>query len=376
MERRFEFLVVGGGMAGVSAGAELARDGRVAVLEQEEQLGFHSTGRSAAIYMETYGNGPVRALTSGSRAFFLAPPQGFSEEPLVSRRGALFLAEEGQLAELGRHHEAVRKLAAVELLPQADLARLVPCLAPGRWAAGLYEPGAVDLDVHEILQGYARALRARGGEILTSARLEGLRRVGGLWLAATAAGELSAPVLVDAAGAWADVVGRLAGARPIGLEPRRRTALTIDVELPVADWPFVSDYKVEEVYFKPDARRLLVSPCDHTPTEPGHAVAEDYEVALAVDGLERATTLRVSHVPHRWAGLRSFVADESPVVGPDPEVEGLVWLAGQGGYGIQTAPALARLCRALTLGQGVPEDLARLGLRLEDVAPGRPALRP
>lgn len=375
MERSFDFLVVGGGMGGVSAGYELSRDGRVAVLEREEQPGFHSTGRSAALYLETYGNGPVRALTSGARGFYEAPPEGFTEEPLLARRGAIFVADAPTLAELTALHEAVRALVpTVQWLGPADLLHLVPVLAPDRWLAGLYEPGASDIDVHEVLMGYARGLRARGGALVTNAEVRALGREGGVWRATTAAGSFEAPVLVNAAGAWADAVAKLAGARPIGLSPRRRTALTFDPGLDVSRWPFVGNVG-EDFYFKPEAKRLLVSPCDETPIEPCNAAPDDYDVAVAVDELQRATTLEVKHVSHRWAGLRSFVADRTPVVGPDPEVEGFVWLAAQGGYGIQTAPALARLCRALALGQGVPPDLAALGLDLEMIRPGRPALR-
>jgi D-arginine dehydrogenase len=351
--RSFDFLVVGGGMGGASVGYELARDGAVALLEREAHLGFHSTGRSAAILMETYGNGPVRALTTGSRRFYEAPPDDFSAEPLVSRRGALVLAEAADAPRLRALHQAMLPLVStVEVIGAEDLRRLVPCLAPERWAAGLLEPGAVDLDVHEVLQGYVRGLRARGGEVITGAEVLGVRR---------------------AAGAWADRLGALAGARPIGLTPLRRTALTVEAPEDPSAWPFVVDVD-EQLYFKPDARRLLVSPADETPSEPCNAAPDGWDVAVAIDRLERATTLRVSHVPHRWAGLRSFVRDRTPVVGPDPDVEGLVWLAAQGGYGIQTAPALARLCRALALGDGVPADLAALGLEAATVLPGRPGL--
>jgi D-arginine dehydrogenase len=371
MEQRFDFIVVGGGMAGVSAGYELSRDGRVLVLEREEQLAEHSTGRSAAILMETYGNAAIRALTRASRGFFASPPEGFSEEALLSRRGTLIIAEEAERADLRQRLDAVRALVpSLAWVPGEELPRLVPCLAPGRWAAGLHEPEAMDLDVHEIVQGYVRGLRSRGGLVRTGAELIGLRRGAGRWTATTTAGDFTAPVLVNAAGAWADQVGRLAGARPIGLTPLRRTALTIDVGVDPSSWPMVIDSR-EELYFKPEARRLLVSPCDETPLEPCNAAPDDYDVAVAVDRLERATTLRVRHVPHRWAGLRSFVADRTPVAGPDPEVEGLVWLAAQGGYGIQTAPALARLCRSLALGQGIPPDLAALGLEAAAILPGR-----
>lgn len=373
---RFDVLVIGGGMAGASAGFELSKDGRVAVLEREEQLAVHSTGRSAAILMETYGNAAIRALTRASRGFLSSPPAGFTDEPLTSPRGTLVVGEAGDEAELRARLEEIRGLVpGVAWVPGEALAGLVPCLAPGRWAGALHEPEAVDLDVNEILQGFVRGLRARGGVVKTGAELTGLVRAHGVWTATTTAGTFEAPLLVNGAGAWADEVGRLAGARPIGLVPRRRTAITFDAGLDPSAWPLVIDAQ-ETFYFKPEARRLLVSPCDETPVEPCNAAPDEYDVAVAVDGLERATTLKVGHVASRWAGLRSFVADRTPVVGPDPEVEGLAWLAAQGGYGIQTAPALARTLRALVRGEGVPADLAALGLQAGMLLPGRPGLGP
>jgi D-arginine dehydrogenase len=374
MAERFDFLVVGGGIAGVSAGYELARDGRVCVLEREEHLAFHATGRSAAIFMESYGNAPVRALTSASRAFYAAPPDGFAEEPLTSPRGALFFADAAHLDELRAHFEAVRAIVpSVEWIDGDALSHHVPCLAPGLWVAGLLEPGAVDLDVHAIHQGYVRGLRARGGVVRTDAEALRVTRADGVWTVATAGGELSAPILVNAAGAWADVLARLAGAPPIGLTPLRRTAIVVDAPGDVIRWPFAASAD-EELYFKPESGGLLASPCDETPSDPCNAAPDDYDVAVTVDRLERATTLRVNHVRHRWAGLRSFVADRTPVIGPDPACEGLVWLAAQGGYGIQLAPALARACRSLTVGDGLPADLTALGLGASDLGPRRPAL--
>jgi D-arginine dehydrogenase len=376
VDLRFDVLVIGGGMGGASAGYELSREGRVAVLEREDHLAFHSTGRSAAILMETYGNAAIRALTRASRGFLEGPPDGFTEEPLEAPRGTLVVGEPGDVAGLrARLAEIEGLVPGVEWLAGEELRRLVPCLLPGRWAGGIHEPGAVDLDVNELLQGFLRGLRARGGVVHTGAEVTAIARAGGLWTVTTGAGTFQAPLLVNAAGAWADVVGRLAGARPIGLVPMRRTAITFDAGLDPSPWPLVIDAQ-ETFYFKPESRRLLVSPCDETPVEPGNAAPDDYDVAVAVDQLQRATTLEVRTIASRWAGLRSFVADRTPVVGPDPEVEGLVWLAGQGGYGIQTAPALARLCRSLALGQGVPADLAALGLEAAAVLPGRPGLQP
>jgi D-arginine dehydrogenase len=373
---RFDFLVVGGGMAGVSAGYELAQHGSVCVLEREDQLAFHSTGRSAAHFLETYGNAPVRALTRGSRAFYDAPPAGAWDAPVAARRGALFVAEAAHVAELRAHFEAVQALGTrVRWLEHDELPEQVPCLAPDRWQAGLLEPDAADLDVHAILQGYARGLRARGGVVRSGEEVTAVSRAAGRWVVTSTGGTRSARVLVNAAGAWADVLARLAGAPPIGLTPLRRTIALVDPPPgDISSWPLVASVP-DELYFKPESSRLLVSPCDETPSEPCNAAPDPYDVALAVDRLERATTLRPQHVSHRWAGLRSFVADRTPVVGPDPLCEGLVWIAAQGGYGIQTAPALARVCRALAQGEGIPEDLAALGLTAEHLSPGRAALR-
>jgi D-arginine dehydrogenase len=375
MSERFDFLVVGGGIAGASAGYELARHGSVCVLEREEQLGFHSTGRSAAKLIETYGNGPVRALTTASRAFYEAPPDGFAEVPLASIRGVLYLADDEHLPTLASELEAARRLVpSVRRVEREELAVLVPVLAPGRWLAGLLEPAALDLDVDVILQGYARGLRARGGVVRTGEEVTAIARARDGWTVVSTSGERQARVLVNAAGAWADVVARLAGAPPVGLRPLRRTAILVDAPGDVSSWPLVIGLD-ESFYFKPEARRLLVSPADETPSEPCNAAPDDYDVALAVDRLEQATTIRVSHVSHRWAGLRSFVADRTPVVGPDPACDGLVWLAAQGGYGVQTAPALARCCAALAVGEPLPADVAALGLRPIDLDPRRPALR-
>jgi D-arginine dehydrogenase len=262
---------------------------------------------------------------------------------------------------------------SIEWVPGPELGRLVPVLAPDRWVAGVLEPGAADLDVHAIHQAYVRGLRARRGEMRTSAEVLSVARGDGVFTVETPAGAVSAPVLVNAAGAWADVLARRAGAPGVGLRPLRRTVVVIDGPPGVGRWPFAGTVD-DEVYFKPESSGLLVSPCDETPSEPCDAIAADWDVAVAMDRLERATTLRPGHVRARWAGLRSFVADRTPVVGPDPACAGLVWLAAQGGYGIQLAPALARACRALAVGEGIPSDLAALGLEAEHLAPRRAPL--
>lgn len=371
MENSFDFAVIGGGMAGVSAGYELARDGKVCVLEREDHLAFHSTGRSAAISLQAYGNATVRAMTQASRAFYLSPPQGFAPEPLTSPRAAVYVADAEHVPELRAHLDAVLPLVPTLRWLEGDALReAVPCLSLERWRAGILEPGGLDLDVHGIHQGYVRGLRARGGEIVTGADVGRVTRRGGRWLLQTSRGDFTARVVVNAAGAWAEDVGLRAGARPIGLTPLRRTAVLVDAGPAARGWPYVGDI-CEDFYFKPDAGRLMVSPCDETPVAPCNAAPDPYDVAVAVDRLERATTLVVPNVAHRWAGLRSFVSDRTPVVGRDPEVEDLVWLAAQGGYGIQTAPALARACRALAVGEELPPELTALGVRPDHLTPAR-----
>jgi D-arginine dehydrogenase len=252
---------------------------------------------------------------------------------------------------------------------------MAPMLRPDYVAGAVWEPDAMDMDVHAIHHGYLKGLRARGGRIVTDAELQSLTRHNGLWHAETRAGPQSAPWLVNAAGAWADAVAALAGLAPIGLVPKRRTAITFDptpipeqADLP--HWPMVCDAD-ETFYFKPEGGRLLASPADETPSEPCDAQAEELDVALTVDRIERASLFSVRRISHRWAGLRTFAPDKTPVVGPDPAAEGFFWLAGQGGYGIQTAPAMARTAAGLLTSGKIPEDLATLGVTASDLAPER-----
>ena len=372
-----EFLVIGAGMAGAAAAAHLAPLGRVIVIERESQPGYHSTGRSAALFTETYGNLPVRLLTRASRGFYEAWAEGFSDHPVLTPRGAMIYAPPEQMpaldaewAEMAPRDPTIRRLDADEAL------RLVPALRPERVAAAIFEPGAMDIDVHTLHQGYLRLFRRRGGRIETDAPVTGLRRSGGAWVAATPRGEFAAPVVVNAAGAWADVVASLAGLPPVGLVPKRRTALIVaaPAEFDTRGWPMVIDAE-ETGYFKPEAGKLLVSPADETPVEPCDAQPEELDVAIAVDRLMRATTIAVDRVERKWAGLRSFVADMTPVAGFDPRAEGFFWLAGQGGYGIMTAEGMARCAAGLIAERALPADLAALGLSAESLGPGRFARR-
>jgi D-arginine dehydrogenase len=368
-----DFLVVGAGIAGASAAAELASHGRVVVLERESQPGYHSTGRSAALYTETYGNRVIRALTVASGRFLRKPPAGFADHPLLTPRGTLFIARADQRATLDAAYRELKDLApAIEQLDAAAARALVPVLDPGYVAAGVYEADATDMDVHGIHNGFLKTLRARGGRVVTDAEVTTLARRAGRWHATTPAGAFSAPVLVNAAGAWCDVLAGIGGVTPVGLVPKRRTAFTFDPPpgIDARAWPAVIDAD-EQFYFKPEAGKVLGSPADETPVPPSDIQPEEIDIALAVERIEKSSSLRVRRLDHKWAGLRSFVADKTPVVGLDDSAEGFFWLAGQGGYGIMTSPALGRTVAALLTEGKIPADLAELGVTKEALAPAR-----
>jgi D-arginine dehydrogenase len=353
-----DFMVVGAGMAGASVAASLAEVGRVSVLEAERHAGYHSTGRSAAIYAENYGNAAIRALTRASRQFLFEPPAGFASVPLCSAREAVYFARADQLDELRAFRADPDVLLATRELTVADIDARIPLFREGYLAGGLLDRGAADLDVDAIHQGFLRQARVRGAELHFESPVRALRREGGLWVASTPQGEFGAPVVVNAAGAWADELAALAGAAPAGLQPMRRTAVLIPVPggLHAEAWPVAIDIS-EQFYFKPDAGLLMVSPADESPCPPCDVQPEELDVAIAIDRFEQATGVEVRQVRRSWAGLRVFAPDRTPVVGFDPVAEGFFWLAGQGGYGIQTAPALGRLAAALASGRAAPADI-------------------
>ena len=374
MARTCDAVVIGGGIAGASAAAELAGAGAdVVLLEREDQLAYHATGRSAAMYIKAYGPPSVRALTRAGEAFFEAPPEGFSEAPLLSPRGVLYVAEPGNEGEL----ETLRAgNPGVELLSLDRALELVPALRRDAFAGAALEADAREMDVHAIHGGFVGLVRRAGGEIRTGAEVLGLRRDGDTWRVETGGEAVSTPVVVNAAGAWADVVAGLAGLGPIGIEPRRRTAVIVEGPGPdCASWPLVADLAAgqkETWYVKPEARgKLLASPADETPSPPCDARPEELDIAIVVDRLRTAFELEVRRVEHRWAGLRSFAPDGTLVIGFDPRAEGFFWLAGQGGYGIQTAPAAGRLAAALAAGEETPAWCGDFGLDIADLAPGR-----
>jgi D-arginine dehydrogenase len=372
-----DFIVIGAGIAGAAAGFELAAKGTVVVLEREPRPGYHTTGRSAATFIETYGNAAMRGLTAAGKAFFLAPPAGFAEGPLVRPRGCLLVAGDADRERLEREIALSQALApSVRALDGAATLALCPALKPEAAVAGMLDPDAMDIDVDRLHQGFLRGLKARGGRLVVDAEVTALDRAGGQWRVATAQGRFAAPVVINAAGAWADAVAALAGASPISLVPKRRTIVAFDPPdgLDPRSWPIVGDVG-ERWYFLPQGGRVLASPADETPSAPCDAQPEELDVAIAIDRIETATTMRVRRVQAKWAGLRSFVADKTVVAGFAPECPGFFWLAGQGGYGIQTAPALGRAAAALATGAGLPDDIAARGLTPAMLAPDRPALR-
>jgi D-arginine dehydrogenase len=367
-----DFIVVGAGMAGASAAASLAEVGRVAVLETEQHAGYHSTGRSAAFFSENYGNPTIRALTRASRQFLFEPPSDFASVPLCSPRDGLYFAREDQLDELRKFRTDPDVLAATKVLSAADVRDRVPLFREGYVAAGLLEQGSADLDVDAIHQGFLRQARTRRAELHFDCPVRTLRREGGYWLANTPKGVFRAPVVVNAAGAWGDELGMLAGVAASGLQPKRRTAVLIPIPqgFHAESWPIAVDIS-EQFYFKPDAGLLMLSPADETPCPPCDVQPEEIDVAIAIDRFEQATGVSVRQVKRSWAGLRVFSPDRTPVVGFDPVAEGFFWLVGQGGYGIQTAPALGRLAAALASGGPAPSDILRHGVNPDLLAKSR-----
>lgn len=371
--RQCDVAIIGSGMAGASAAFEIAKTRRVVLLERESVHAYHTTGRSAALFTEAYGNRVIRGLTVGSRGFLLTPPAGFCETVLLTPRGVLLLARDDQMAAAVAEAERSRRLVPSVRLIDARLARaLVPILREDYVAGAILEPEAMDIDVHALHQAFLRGARTNGAEIVTDAELLGLTDVHGGWLLETRAGPVQAGIVVNASGAWADEVAAMAGAVPVGLTPKRRTAMTVQppVGADIRSWPTVIDVD-EQFYFKPDAGRLLASPADETPMAACDAQPDELDIAIAIDRIQKAADLPVRRIERSWAGLRSFVADKSPVVGFDPAVAGFFWLAGQGGYGIQTSPAMSRVAAALLGGDDIPTDLADLGVTKADLAPAR-----
>ncbi len=368
-----DFLVVGGGIAGASVAYFLAPHGRVTLLEREAQPGYHSTGRSAALFDESYGSPQVNALTRASRTFFESPPAGFCELPLLSPRGALTVAGPGQEAALQDCWDDVRaKVPAASLLSAAQACAQIPVLRPEAVLGAVLNPAPADMDVHALHQGFLRGIARAGGSVVCHAEVSALVHQQGLWQVQAGGSSYAAPIVINAAGAWADVIAQLAAVQPIGLQPKRRSALIFAPPegLDCRHWPMAFGV-AEDWYFKPDAGQLLASPANVDPVPPQDVQPEEIDIATAIYAIEQITTLQIRRPGRTWAGLRSFVADGDLVGGFDDAAPGFFWLAGQGGYGVMTSPAMGEACAAIARGQPLPPHLAAFGLTPQMLSPKR-----
>jgi D-arginine dehydrogenase len=368
-----DVVIVGAGIAGASAAYALAPHTRVLVIEREERPGYHSTGRSAALFSATYGNAPVRALARAGRAFLESPPPGFAATPLLAPRGSVVYGAAAQGDALAARCEEWRATGTeVRLLSGAEVRGLVPALRTGVAEGGVLEPGARDIDVDALHQGFLRGAKAAGATFVMNTELLAAEFAAGRWRLRTNAGEFDARVLVNASGAWTDRVAQIAGVAPLGIQPLRRTAVIFECARfagPQA-WPMAVNAD-ETLYFKADAGRFLASPADQTPTPPCDAQPEELDVATLIDRLERETLFEVKRLTAKWAGLRSFAPDRTPVCGFDPRQAAFFWLAGQGGYGIKTSPALSALAAALILQRAIPAALRDEGVEPAALSPAR-----
>ena len=364
MTRSSDFLVIGGGIAGASAAYFLSEKGRVILLEREDAPGYHTTGRSAALFTMSYGPPMIRALSAASRYFFAEPPEGFAEHPLMTPLGSLDVAGPGEDEALEEAWETARKSDPEALrLTRDETLVLCGVLRAELVIGAIHWPAVRELDVHALLLGYLRGAAARGAVIVTGAEVRGLDKANGRWQAETIAGSFAAPVVINAAGAWADVIGEMAGAAPIGLAPKRRTVINFDPPdgMDVARFPITGALD-DSWFFKPEAGRVMASPSDETPSEPCDAQPDELDIAITADRIQKATTFDIRRITHSRAGLRSFVSDRMLVCGFAPDAGGFFWLAGQGGYGITTSAAVGRITTALATGAQIPDDIAELGV--------------
>jgi D-arginine dehydrogenase len=369
----FDFIVMGAGIAGASLSYELSRSGRVCLIEADERPGMHSTARSAALFAPSYGGREIRALTRASYAFFAAPPAGFAETPLLRDRGCLYIARADQTSALTAMCEELRTSGGeIVDLDVETCMQLVPLLRPGYVAAAALDRHSKDIEVDSLHRGFLRGARKAGAELKVGFSESRITRRDEVWKVEQGSDSVEAPVLINAAGAWADALGAQCGTRSKGLEPYRRTAILVDAPpgVDIRSWPTVIDAE-EDFYFKPESGRLMLSPADETPDRPGDAQPDEIDMAVAIERVTAALAIEVRRIAHRWAGLRTFAADRVPVVGFDPDIEGFFWCAGQGGYGIQTAPALSRAAAALVTQRSIPEDIMAQGLSVERLSPAR-----
>jgi len=355
---RVEVIIIGGGIAGCSLAGALSAQRQVLVLEREAQPAYHASGRSAAIYIEPYSSDPIFALTLGTLPFLLNPPEGFAEAPLLTPRGYLLLAPKGSEAEVDAYLENwAHRCTDLEEISLEAAHGLLPVLRQGYAGRAVYDRNALAMDTHGMIQGYLRQVKAGGGRFQGGAEVVGIEKFGDTFTVSLASGaRFEAPVVVNAAGAWASAVGALAGASPLRLSPLRRSAALISGPegADVRAWPAVSSLQ-KSFYFKPEGGELMVSPADETPFDACDAYPDDYDLAVGIARAEECADLKVQRINSSWAGLRTFSDDGQPIYGFDPTLPGFYWCAGQGGTGFQTAAGGAAWCAAEILGAAPPE---------------------
>ena len=371
-EEIYDFIIIGAGIAGASIAAALAPEARICVIEAEAQAGYHATGRSAAMYVPAYGPAAIRMLTRASSSFFHEPPEGFAQSPLLSKRDILLIATKEQEAQLSQFQAEMEE--AQQLIPVAsdELLNHQPLLRKGYATKALIDPTGSDIDVNSLHRGFLKQMKLHGGTMMTNAQAHSLERKDGLWHVRLKEKVIYAANLINAAGAWAEEIGQMAGAEMIGLVPKRRSAVLIapPATIDLSSMPMTIDID-EAFYLKPEAGQILISPANEDPMPPCDVQADEMDIALCIDRIERAFDLTIRRFDAKWAGLRSFVADKEPVVGYSDKIDGFFWLAGQGGYGIQSSPALGQFAAALALGNAIPQPIAATGLTSQMLHPAR-----
>ena len=374
IQQHVDYLIIGSGIAGASCAYRLAGTARIALIEKEAQPGYHSTGRSAAMFMESYGTPTIQALTRASRAFLESPPDGFCDHPLLKDRGVLYLASQGQEALLDDTFRELQACGADVRLVSADYVRQqAPCVKTGALIGAIEEPDAKDIDVHALHQGFLKGARKAGAELINNVHVAEARRTGNSWQVTLSDGtQLSAASIVNAAGAWADDVAKTFGIETVGLQPKRRSAFTFKVPdgIDAEHWPAIVDIG-NTYYFKPDAGQFLGSPANEDPAPPHDVVPEELDIAIGIDRIQSATNLEIRRPSHVWAGLRTFAPDGEFVVGWEPGRPGFFWLAGQGGYGIQTCAAASLLAGNLARHQPLAPSLAACRVQPDIMSPRR-----
>ncbi|HEY4146718.1 FAD-dependent oxidoreductase [Pinirhizobacter sp.] len=367
----FDAIVIGAGIAGASVAYFMTPHARVLVLEREAYAGMHSTGRSAALFSETYGTPQVRALSRATRPFLSEPPAGFATHPILTVRGNTIIGKADEVDRIRAEYEAMRPFTPeLELRGTREILGSVPVLKAEFAQIGLHEPNAADIDVNELHQGFLRGLRSRGGQLRLNVNIRSISRHGQDWQVDDGEHTYRAPLLLNAAGAWVDQVARMAGVKPIGITPKRRSAFVFDPpeNIETAHWPFITAFD-ETFYFKPDAGLLLGSCVNADPVEPHDVQPEEYDIALGIHRIEEATTMNILRPRRSWAGLRSFVADGDLVGGFASDAKGFFWIAAQGGYGIQTSAAMGEACANLALDRPLPSALVDAGITADMLAP-------